>query len=110
MSAANLTRDEALARARLIADPVYEVSLDLAGSEETFGVDARIRFRCSEPGASSFVEFVAPAIHAATLNGERLDVGKVFDGKRIRLPRLEETNELYVVADAAFERNGIGLH
>ena len=110
MQATNLTREEAMARGRLIADPVYDVSLDLTAGDEVFPIEATVRFRCREPGASTFVEFVAPTVQSVTLNGAALAVGEVFDGTRIRLPALAASNELRVVALGAFERNGIGLH
>jgi len=110
MSATNLTRDEATTRARLIADASYDVSLDLTAGEEIFLVDATIRFACTEPGASTFAEFVAPLVHEISLNGEPLDPAEVFDGTRIRLPSLAARNELRVRADGGYQRNGIGMH
>ncbi len=110
MSATNLTRDEAMARARLISEPRYEIALDLNRGEEIFGVDAVVRFWCSEPGAATFLEFVAPAVHEITLNGMGLDAGRAFDGKRIRIDGMAAENELRVVADGGYQRNGIGMH
>jgi aminopeptidase N len=106
----NLTREEAEARARLVSGASYDISLDLAAGEEIFPVDATIRFACSEPGAGTFVEFVAPVVHEISLNGEALDPAEVFDGKRIRLPRLGAQNLLRVRADGGYQRNGIGMH
>src|SRR6266508_4160957 len=110
MSATNLTRDEAMARARLISEPRYEIALDLNRGEEIFGVDAVIRFRCSEPGAATFVEFIAATVHEIVLNGKPLDIGRAFDGKRIRIDGMAGENELHVVADGGYQRNGIGMH
>ncbi len=110
MSAANLTRDEAMARARLISEPRYEVSLDLTRGDEIFGIEAVIRFRCAEPGAGTFLEFIAPTIHELVLNGKHIDPRGVFDGTRIRLDGFAAENELRVVANGGYQRNGIGMH
>ncbi|MFY9586923.1 MAG: aminopeptidase N [Actinomycetota bacterium] len=110
MSTANLTRDEALARARLISEPRYQVALDLTRGDEVFGVDAVVRFRCAEPGAATFIEFIASAIHEVTLNGAPVDISRAFNGTRIRLEGLAAENELHMVADGGYQRNGIGMH
>ena len=110
MFKANLTRDEAMARARLLRDLSYDVALDLAASGEFFPVEATLRFACAEPGASTFAEFIAPDVQEIVLNGRALDVGEVFDGTRISLPDLAEQNELRVRANGGYQRNGIGMH
>ena len=57
----NLDREEARARARLIHDLRYEVTLDLTG-ETNFGSESRIQFRCREPGARTFLDMTAPEV------------------------------------------------
>ncbi|GAA3724791.1 aminopeptidase N [Salinactinospora qingdaonensis] len=108
--AGNLTRDEARERARILSVASYEVELDLTRSDQTFASTTVVRFSCSEPGAATFIDFVAPKVHSVELNGRGLDTAKVFDGERIRLAELSADNELRVVADAAFMRTGEGLH
>ena len=110
MPSANLTRDEATRRAAVVADPRYEVSLDLDAGDERFGVEATIRFRGVEPGASTFLEFVAPEVSTLELNGESLDPARHFDGVRISLPAIAADNRLRVVGRGAYQRDGIGLH
>ena len=110
MSANNLTRTEARERAGLINVATYEVSLDLTGGETTFRSRTLTRFTCSRPGASTFVELSAPTVISITLNGNPLDAATVFDGDRIALSGLAESNELEVVADCAYSRTGEGLH
>jgi aminopeptidase N len=105
----NLRRDEAGDRARLLTVAAYRVELDLTG-ESTFRTRTRVGFDCREPGAATFIELTAPAVHSITLNGEPLDPAEGFDGDRIRLPRLAAGNELEVVADGAYSRTGEGLH
>ncbi|MBB1253087.1 aminopeptidase N [Streptomyces alkaliterrae] len=118
MPAENLTRDEAHERAKLLTVDGYEVVLDLRTAvapppEEgprTFRSTTTIRFRSMLPGASTFVDLVAPHVHSVTLNGESLNVDRVFDGARIRLEGLAAVNELTVDARCAFSRTGEGLH
>jgi aminopeptidase N len=107
---ANLTRDEALARASLISGATYDVSLDLTAGDEHFRIDATIRFDCGEPGSSTFLEFIGSAVHEASLNGESLEAGAIFDGTRIAIGGLAARNELRIRATGAYQRNGIGLH
>lgn len=117
MPGENLSRDEAQERAALLSVDGYEVSLDLrsaVGDAEagprTFRSVTTIRFRCAEPGATSFADLVAPSVTAVSLNGRDLDPGEVFDGVRVRLEDLAEENELVVDAQCAYSRTGEGMH
>ncbi|MDN0196856.1 aminopeptidase N [Streptomyces sp. S.PNR 29] len=120
MPGENLTRDEARERAALLSVDGYEVSLDVrsaVGDQDADGAGPRtfrsvttIRFRCAEPGASSFADLVAPSVTSVTLNGRDLDPGQVFDGSRILLEDLAADNELVVDAQCAYSRTGEGLH
>jgi aminopeptidase N len=106
----NLTQTEARERARLVDVTSYDVSLDLATGPETFRSVTVVRFACSEPGSSTFVDLVAPQVHEIVLNGRPLDVAAVADGVRIALPDLAADNELCDVADGAYMNTGEGLH
>ncbi|HEX4655507.1 MAG TPA: aminopeptidase N [Mycobacteriales bacterium] len=113
MTAENLTRDEARERARLLSVSEYDVHLDLTlGPTEspTFRSASTVRFTCTDPGSTTHVDITADQILEATLNGEPIDVGSAFTGRRLQLPALGETNELTVVADCRFMRTGEGLH
>ncbi|GAB3111366.1 aminopeptidase N [Streptomyces calidiresistens] len=118
MPGENLTREEARERAGLIDVDGYTVSLDLrsatapapASGPRTFRSTTTVRFRCAEPGASSFIDLIAPEVLSVTLNGDYLPVDRVFDGARIALPALAATNELVVDARCAYSRTGEGLH
>ncbi|MGA4985180.1 aminopeptidase N [Streptomyces cellulosae] len=118
MPGENLTRDEARERAALLSVDGYEVSLDLrsaVGGPEgdrprTFRSVTTVRFRCAEPGASSFADLIAPSVTAVSLNGRDLDPGQVFDGSRILLDDLAAENELVVDAQCAYSRTGEGMH
>ncbi|MER6461239.1 aminopeptidase N [Streptomyces sp. NPDC001228] len=117
MPGENLSRDEARERAALLSVDSYDVSLDVRSAvgegqaePRTFRSVTTIRFRCNEPGASSFADLVAPGVTAVTLNGKDLDPGEVFDGARIALEDLAAENELVVDAQCAYSRTGEGLH
>ncbi|MGJ5751439.1 aminopeptidase G [Streptomyces puniciscabiei] len=117
MPGENLSRDEARERAALLSVDGYDVSLDLRsavgdgeGEPRTFRSVTTIRFRCSEPGASSFADLIAPSVTSVSLNGRDLDPGEVFDGARIALEDLAAENELVVDARCAYSRTGEGMH
>jgi aminopeptidase N len=107
--ASNLTRDEARERARLLNVESYRVELDLTGSDATFGSVTTVSFGCARPGASTFIDLSAPAVREIILNGTGVGPEK-FDGNRITLDGLAESNELRVAADCAYSRSGEGLH
>ncbi|QMU75503.1 aminopeptidase N [Streptacidiphilus sp. PB12-B1b] len=119
MPGTNLTRDEARERARILSVDSYDVRLDLrsavlpiADGQGAGRFDSRtvLRFRCSEPGADSFADLLAPSVSRVVLNGVELDPAVVFDGARVALPGLAESNELVVEAACAYSRTGEGLH
>ncbi|MEV7153925.1 aminopeptidase N [Streptomyces misionensis] len=117
MPGENLSRDEARERAALLSVDGYDVSLDLRsavgdgnGEPRTFRSVTTLRFRCNEPGASSFADLIAPSVTAVSLNGKDLDPSEVFDGTRIALENLAAENELVVDAQCAYSRTGEGLH
>jgi aminopeptidase N len=107
--AENLTRAEARERAALVTTESYDVQLDLTTGPATFSSRTVLRFG-AEPGSSTFVDLIAPTVHAVTLNGRSLDVSAVFSDSRIALDGLEASNELVVLADCAYMNTGEGLH
>jgi len=104
----NLTRDEARSRAGLFTDLHYEVSLDLTRGDETFGVDTTIRFRCGAAGVSSFLDCLAASVDRIEVNG-RPQPASAFDGARIPLLDLAESNVVRVVGSGAYQHTGAGL-
>ncbi len=106
---ANLTHDEARERADLVTVSSYQVELDLTGGKTTFPSVTVARFRCSRPGAGTFINLTAPEVREITLNGAPVSL-EAFDGDRIMLAGLAAENELRVVADCAYSRSGEGLH
>ncbi|MFH0244337.1 aminopeptidase N [Streptomyces sp. HK10] len=118
MPGENLTRDEARERARLLTVDGYDIALDLrsavgprpGGGPRTFRSTTTIRFRCAEPGASTFADLLAPSVASVTLNGRELNADEVFDGTRVTLDSLEAENTLTVDAWCAYSRTGEGMH
>jgi aminopeptidase N len=106
----NLTRDEARARADLIAVESYDVALDFTTGDETFATTTRVRFACRNREASTFIDLIAPSVREVVLNGRSLDPATVVTDGRIELSGLAAANELRVVADAAYMRTGEGMH
>lgn len=109
MANENLTRTEAFERAQRLVVQSYDVDLDLTVSETTFESTTTVKFTCSEPGWSTFIDLLAPRVLSASLNGVALDVGS-FDGARLPLPELAASNELVVRAECVFMNTGEGLH
>jgi aminopeptidase N len=105
----NLRRDEARERARLLSGVRYDVQLDLTAGDERFASRTVARFACAEPGASTFIDLVAPAVRRIVLNGEELALD-IHSANRMALTGLQADNELVVEADCAYMRTGVGLH
>jgi aminopeptidase N len=110
MPAAEITRAETVERARLLRVDSYDVSLDLTRGDEVFGATSVIRFRCTEPGASSYVDLIAETVHEITLNGAAVDRAAACRDGRIILAGLAEQNELLVRADCRYSSDGTALH
>ncbi|MFV2116415.1 aminopeptidase N [Micromonospora sp. LOL_025] len=111
----NLTQVEATERARLLDVTGYDISLDLssavlAAEARTFRSTTEVRFRCAEPGASTFIELAADSVRSATLNGTPVDLGDWSAEKGLTLSGLDSENTLVVEADFAYSNSGQGLH
>lgn len=114
MSNENLQRDEAAKRSALISTHSYDVSLDvrLAADPDVPGYPSRsiINFSASEPGSSTFLDFVSSDVHSVFLNGKGLPLAEVVDGARIRLDNLQAENQVTVTGTALYSRSGEGMH
>jgi aminopeptidase N len=104
----NLTREEARARAALVTDVRYEVSLDLTQSEG-FHSETTLRFACREPGATIRLDLDAPSLRSVELNGAALPLD-VLDGSRIELRDLAAENDVRIAATGSYSRTDVGLH
>ncbi|KQX65784.1 aminopeptidase N [Angustibacter sp. Root456] len=98
----SLTLTEARERAALITDIETEVHLDLTSTED-FAVEATIRFGCTRPGATSFLEL--SGARDVTLDGRPAP----YDGRRITLSDLAENNEVRVTARLPYVSDGDGM-
>jgi aminopeptidase N len=63
MPSAEITRAETAERARLLQVDSYDITLDLTRGAEVFGSTSVIRFSCRRPGAGSYADLVAAAVH-----------------------------------------------
>ena len=109
MPGQNLTRLEAIERAGVISTHEYLIDIDVTTGPTVFRSKTTVRFTAI-PGASSFIDLVAPKVHEITLNGRALDPAEVFADSRIALSDLAASNELEVIADCAYMNTGEGLH
>jgi aminopeptidase N len=116
VSIAEITRTETGERSRLLQVDDYDVALDLTRGGEVFGSASVIRFRCAEPGASTYVDLIAKEVREVVLNGVPVDLAGAVKGEgeagggRIELSGLAESNELRVVADCGYSGDGSGMH
>ncbi|WP_052336727.1 aminopeptidase N [Nocardioides alkalitolerans] len=103
----SLRRDEAVARRALLDVTSYDVELDLAADEATFGSRTTISF--TSQGGATFVDVKPRSLRSAELNGRRLAPESLAAG---RLPLDTEAGENVLVVDAvmAFRTDGEGLH
>ncbi|MEV7429352.1 aminopeptidase N [Nocardioides sp. NPDC092400] len=103
----SLQRVEAEARADLLTVESYDVRLDLAADESTFGSVTTIRF--DSLGGPTFVDLKPARVHRVVLNGTPLDPD-ALDRGRLPLETASGPNELVVEATMRFRNDGEGLH
>ena len=113
MATANITRDEAIARSRVISTEAYRVTVDLTGRE--VAEPERVFLSTTElsltaHGGDTYVDLIADEVREASLDGEPFDTAG-FDGYRLPLPHLEEgPHQVRVVAVCRYSNSGEGLH
>ena len=94
----NVTRAEAFERSRLLTVSAYDVHVDLSAArdleQDTYPVEARIRFACAEPGASTHLDWIHAGVDAVELNGVALDLAEVVGEARVLLPGLAAENDV----------------
>jgi aminopeptidase N len=115
VSAPNLTRTDAAARAELLDVQAYDLQLDVTDGaghpgEHTFRSVTTVEFTSRTAGADTFIDLVADTVHSATLNGTALDVSGYTEKGGLPLPGLAEQNTLVVTADCRYSNSGEGLH
>jgi len=109
MQIAEITQQETADRAALLRVDSYDVQLDLTQGDEVFRSVSSIRFGCTRPGADSYADLLAAAVHEITLNGRPIDPATGYAAGRIALDDLAEQNELRVVADCSYTSDAAGL-
>jgi aminopeptidase N len=110
----NLTQDQAAERAALVTVDSYHIALNLADGdgkpgERTFRSTTTIEFDAL-PGADTYIDIAADAIHRATLNGRDIDVSGYDESTGIALQGLAAHNVVVVDADCLYSNTGEGLH
>lgn len=103
-----LTQAAAARRAALLQVESYQIFLDLTTGVDTARSRTEIRFSCREPGATTFADLDAVAVHEVVLNGVPVHPNAVAD-ERLPLPGLGVSNTLTVDATVALTRGGSGL-
>ncbi len=103
----SLQHTEALARFDLIDVTSYDVSLDLASDEATFGSVTTLTFESS--GGPTFVDLKPTRVNAIRFNDRTLDADLLERG-RLALDTVAGTNVLVVDAVMPFRNDGEGLH
>jgi aminopeptidase N len=110
----NLTETDARARAALLSNLSYEVSIVLSDDPdaETFQSATTVVFDAAHEGSETFINIAARSIEECTLNGKRLtDAQHAFDGTLLHLRGLRAgSNRLSVTAQCEYQHTGVGLH
>ena len=103
----SLQLSESRQRADLLRVTSYDVTLDLAASESTFGSRTQISFESGS--GTTFVDIKPVALHSVMLDGAPLDVD-ALDRGRLELDLREGSHLLVVEATMPFRNDGEGLH
>jgi aminopeptidase N len=106
----NLTRVDATTRAGLLTVGSYDVDWDLSTGDTEFLVTGVVRFACSQPGATTYLDLICRGVDSVELNGVPLDPAAVVQGNRVVLADLAADNVARVVARCPYSRTGEGLH
>ncbi|MDD7962538.1 aminopeptidase N [Microbacterium thalli] len=107
----NLTRSDAQRRAADRRVRTIDVALDLRDAPaldvNTFATRATFAFDAA-PGGETWIDFLGASVDAVTVNGESRAVE--WDGARIRIAELADTNVVTIAARGVYSRSGEGLH
>ena len=113
MATANITREEAARRSRVVKAGAYRVTVDVTGNgvadpERTFASHTELDF--TSKGGSTHLDVIADEILSASLDGNPLPIDG-FDGYRLPLNDLPEGDHTIVVdAIGRYSHTGEGLH
>lgn len=103
----SLQQTEAVARRALLSVDDYDVRLDLASDDATFGSVTTVRF--TSRGGPTFLDLKPVRVNEIRVNGRAIDTG-LLDHGRLPLDTVEGANEVVVDAVMPFRNDGEGLH
>ncbi|MGC4994453.1 aminopeptidase N [Nocardia salmonicida] len=110
MNSANLTRSETAARSAAVTVRDYRVDLDLSeAADQTragFATTTTVVFDATVE--QTWLDFIGLAVESVTVNGA--EVAVEYDGARLTVGGLTETNVVVVRGTGAYSRSGEGLH
>lgn len=110
MDTANLTREETAARSAAVTVRSIRVELDLTGAPERartgFPTTTTLEFEAT--AGETWLDFIGDSVEGVAVNG--IDVPVVYDGARIALSGLAESNVVVVRGTGAYSRSGEGMH
>ncbi|MFJ2666584.1 aminopeptidase N [Nocardia fluminea] len=110
MPSANLSRSETAARSAAITVRAYRVELDLSAAPDQtrdgFTTVTTVEFDATVE--QTWLDFIALSVDSVTVNGT--EVAVEYDGARLALAGLSETNIVVVRGTGAYSRSGEGLH
>lgn len=104
----SLSLDESRQRAHLLDVSSYDIILNLTDGDETFTSSTTIKFMARQTG-DTFIDVKPKQLVDARLNGIRLDVDELQDG-RLHLPGISGEQELVIEAVMAYRTDGEGMH
>ncbi|MEV7798126.1 aminopeptidase N [Microbacterium foliorum] len=110
MDTANLSREETAARSAVISVRSIRVELDLTGAPERArsGFSTITTLEFTSTASSTWLDFIGESVERVVVNGVESEV--VYDGARIELHDLVDTNVVRVEAVGSYSRSGEGLH
>ncbi len=110
MDTANLSREETAARSAVISVRSIRVELDLTGAPERArsGFSTITTLEFTSTASSTWLDFIGESVERVVVNGVESEV--VYDGARIELHDLADTNVVRVEAVGSYSRSGEGLH
>ena len=100
----SLTLTEARERAALVSEVSYDLHFDLT-ERDSYRCRAIVRFACSRPGASTFLELA----HATEVTVDGLPATS-YDGQRLVLDDLTADHEVSIEARIPYVTDGDGFH
>ncbi|WP_296603605.1 aminopeptidase N [Nocardioides sp.] len=103
----SLQQAEAVARRALLSVDDYDVRLDLASDDRTFGSVTTVRF--TSRGGPTFLDLKPVRVNEIRFDGRALDPD-LLDHGRLPLDTVEGPHELVVDAVMPFRNDGEGLH